>query len=306
MIKAEKNYGRKDQHGLKWGIYKFVNGGHQVKITSIGGDVERLKDQNLSLVTNKDRLVIMGNIWVHKDAVEATKFRHPDLINQTGALWHYWDNPSLPHLLYKGAWNPNGYKNWMRLVKGNTATTRQVGSGAERINTQLDQLTNGRITAWQEIVGPIRPSEVRTKTALLCPSGSHIFPNYYGLNKQKWIQDKTEQLTKKGWNVILRDKPSRRGREINDNKLYEILVKERIGLTVSLHSVGPVESLLCGVPSISDGAHGGGELVTPWTEFLKTEELRLPSQQQIFDWVDNILSETFHKTEVYKGEWNAI
>ena len=59
MIRANENYGLKQLHGLKWGIYKFVNGGNQVRTREFGGDVERLKDQDLSLVTDKDRLIIM-------------------------------------------------------------------------------------------------------------------------------------------------------------------------------------------------------------------------------------------------------
>lgn len=302
---AEKNYGQKQLHGIHWGIHRFDKPGNKIKLVKFGGDLERLKYQDLTKVTASDRLIVMGNVWVHKDPKEATLFRHPNLINQTGATWWYWDNPSLPHLLYKGAWNPHGYKNWMRLVKNATATHTQVGTGEARINQQLDQLTNGKITAWQEIVGPIRPVEVRTKTALLCPSGAHIFSNYYNTTKSAWVEEKKQQLENLGWRVIVRDKPSRQKREINNNKLYEILVKERIGLTVSMHSMGPIESLLCGVPSISEGAHGGGNLVTPWQEYLKTQELRQPTQQQIFDWVNNILSETFHKTECYDGTWKG-
>ena len=180
---AGRNYGIKELHGLKWGIYKFVNDGNQVKITSFGGDVERLKNQDLSLVTNKDRLIIMGNVWIHSDDEEKTRFRHPDLIAKTGCRAFYWDNPQLPHLLYQGEWNPLGYKNWMRLVEGNTATQTTghsllyytktgPGTGAHRINKQLELLTQGKYTTWQSIVGPRRECKVRSKKALLCPSGS--------------------------------------------------------------------------------------------------------------------------------------
>tara|TARA_B110000285_G_C15120841_1_gene617037 strand:+ start:1088 stop:2020 length:933 start_codon:yes stop_codon:yes gene_type:complete len=302
-IQAEENYGQKQLHGLHWGIHRFNTLGWKIKLEPLGGNLQRLENQNLKVITPKDRLVVMCNIWSHKDPREATLFRHPNLINQTGADWWYWDNPSLPHLLYKGEWNPNGYKNWMRLVKNATATQTQVVSGEARINAQLDGLTDGNITAWQEIVGPIRPVSVRTKTALLCPSGAHIFPNYYNTTKQAWVNEKKQQLENLGWRVIYRDKPSRSGRERKHGKLYEQLIAENIGLTVSMHSTVPIESLLCGVPSISAGAHSGGELVTPWEEFLKTEELRLPTEPQIFDWVNNILGETFHKSEVYDGTW---
>ena len=318
MIRADENYGLKQLHGLKWGIYKFVNGGNQVRTREFGGDVERLKDQDLSLVTNKDRLIIMGNIWVHPEAMEQTRFRHPDLISKIGCEAYYWDNPQLPHLLYQGEWNPQGYKNWMRLVKGNAATQTTKdslsyykktgpGTGAYRINKQLESLTNGKYTTWQSIVGPRRECKIRSNKALLCPSGAGIFENYYGLNKRQWIQNKTKELTEKGWQVILRDKPTRSARETTTHgRLYQRLITDNIGITVSLHSVAPVESLLVGVPALVEGRHAGGDCATNYDEYLKTGNILLPSQEKVEGWVNCLLEETYHKTEVYKGEWNAI
>ena len=305
-ITAEVNYGTKQQHGLKWGIYRVTGDAMRIRTRELGGDVERLQDQNLGLVTDKDTLVVMGNIWVHKDEQERTRFRHPRLVAQTGATAWYWDNPQLPHLLYRGAWNPNGYKNWMRIVKNNTATQTAQGSGKGEavINEQLVKITNGRHTQWQSIIGEHRACQIRSKTALLCPSGAGIFPNYYGLDKAKWIQQKTRELEKLGWRVILRDKPGRSAREhIHNGRLYQQLIAQNIGITVSIHSVGPVESLLAGVPALVEGRHAGGECATPYDEYMQTGNIRMPHQTDVEQWCARLLDDTFHKTEAYEGTW---
>lgn len=317
---ADYNYGTKNLHGLKWGIYRFTNSNLQnngwcVMTTAMGGDCERLPNQDLSRVSKDDRLIVMGNIWVHKDPHEQTLFRHPDEINKTGATWFYWDNPQLPHLLYKGPWNPRGYKNWLRLVPGNTATQSGVGprrksngklcaAGPQRINGQIATVTERQCLSWHDIVGPRKPMGVKTKTALLCPSGAGIFPHYYGINKADWIREKTTYLESQGWRVILRDKPSRRGREECDNgRLYEQLHAENIGITVSIHSVTPVESLIAGVPAIVEGRHAGGDIATPWSEFESTGNIRTPHETEVDAWVDRLCYDTYHKSEIYDGMW---
>ena len=81
MITADHNYGTKDLHGLRWGISVFVNDQKKTALTEMGGSLERLHNQDLSLVQGRD-LLVFGNIWVHKDAEEKTKFRHPDLYKE--------------------------------------------------------------------------------------------------------------------------------------------------------------------------------------------------------------------------------
>lgn len=304
-MKANTNYGTKEQHGLKWGLYELVNG-HKIQLESRGGNARRLKDQNLDRVQHP--LLQMGNIWVHKDLKERGLFRHPDQIHTRNLEWYVWDNPQLPHLLYKGSWNPHGYKNWLRIVKGNTATTadtplRQGQTGAERINEQLRQLTGNTITQWQQIVGKRRAVVPRGKRVLICPSGAGIFDHYYGIDKSSWINKRRRQIEAMGYEVVVRDKPSRGSREVNQNKLCEILAREDFAFTVSIHSVGPVESLIAGTPAVVEGRHAGGPCATPWSEFKETGTVRTPERESVDLWVERLLCDTFHKTEAYSGKW---
>lgn len=306
-MKNNENYGTKALHGLHWGISEFVAPGWRVGLVEQGGSCQRLREQDLSQCKNP--VITLGNIWAHKDPKEAGRFRHPSEYEKHSVRWFCWDNPQLPHLLYQGPHNPHGFKNWMRITEGDTVTTSQTPlranqSGAERINEQLRNITDGKIQKWWQIVGERKNKiEARGKTVLLCPSGAGIFPNYYGINKADWILEKIHQLGKMGYNVVLRDKPSRKGREINDNRLHQVLAREDIAFTVSIHSVVPVETLVAGVPAVVEGRHAGGDCATPWEEFLATNRVRCPEREQVDQWVDRLLCDTFHKTEAYSGEW---
>lgn len=306
-MKRDINYGTKQHHGLYWGINEFVQPGWRIANLDHGGSCQRLHEQDLTQCQNP--VVVMGNVWAHKDFRQARLFRHPDLYELHHVRWFFWDNPQLPHLLYRGPHNPHGYKNWMRICEANTVTTtrtplRQNQSGNTRINEQLRQITQGEISDWRDIVGHRRHQiEPRGRTVLICPSGTGIFPNYYGINKSNWIQERTEALEKLGYRVVLRDKPTRSQREINDNRLHQVLAREDIAFTVSIHSVVAMETLIAGVPAVVEGRHPGGELATPWEEFLNTNAVRQPEREQVDQWVDRLLCDTFHKSEAYSGTW---
>jgi hypothetical protein len=306
-MKNDVNYGSKQQHGLHWGISEFIAPGWRVGLVELGGSCQRLKEQDLS--NCKTTVITLGNIWAHKDPQEAKLFRHPNEYSKHGVRWFCWDNPQLPHLLYRGPHNPQGHKNWMRITEGDTVTTtatpiRPGQSGAERINQQLRDITEGKIQKWWQIVGERKKKiEARGKTVLVCPSGAGIFPYYYGINKADWIAEKINTLKDMGYNPVLRDKPSRKSREINDNRLYQLIEREEIAFTVSIHSVVPVETLVAGIPAVVEGRHASGELGTPWEEFVATNKLRSPEREQVDAWVDRILMDTHHKTEAYEGKW---
>jgi len=315
---ANENWARKELHGLHWGISTIVDERYCIRLTSMGGSCERLQDQNLDLVGGRP-IIVFGNVWCHKDPQEAQRFRHPREYITRNIRWFYWDNP-VPHLLYKGAWNPHGHKNFMRLVEGDTMRTPltpiRVGQSIDRINRQLTELTAGTITDWQDIMGPSRPVLPRSKTVLLCPSGGVVFEKYYNLHKTNWINQVTQRCRAMGLEVELRDKPGRNQREIGDNRLYQRLLQQNYLCTISNHSMVPIESLWAGVPAVSVGAHaaqGGGfneqgQMTAPMSTTLEEfyqdgGAVRCPDHTQVAHWVQQLLLDCYHKRDIYSGEW---
>ena len=318
QFQAHDNWARKELHGLHWGISTIVDDRYCIRLTSMGGSCERLQDQNLDLVAGRP-IIVFGNVWCHKDPQEAQRFRHPSEYTQRRIRWFYWDNP-VPHLLYRGAWNPHGHKNFMRLVEGDTMRTPRtpirVGQSIDRINRQLRELTAGVITHWSDIMGPSRPVMPRSKTVLLCPSGGVVFEKYYNLNKMNWIHEVTQRCRAMGLEVELRDKPGRNQREIGDNRLYQRLMQKNYMCTISNHSMVPIESLWAGVPAVAVGAHaaqGGGfnqqgERTAPMSTTLEEfyqdmGAVRCPDHTQVRYWVEQLLLDCYHKRDIYNGEW---
>ena len=315
---ADHNWARKELHGLHWGISVIQDDRYSIKLKSMGGSCERLQDQNLDLIRGRP-IVVFGNVWCHKDPQEAQRFHHPREYTRRNIRWFYFDNP-VPHLLYRGPWNPHGYKNFVRLVEGDTMRTPRTpirpGQSTDRINRQLAELTQGQITDWQDIMGPHRPVMPRSKTVLLCPSGGVVFEKYYNLNKMNWIHEVTQRCRDMGLEVELRDKPGRNQREIGDNRLYQRLIQKDYLCTISNHSMVPIESLWAGVPAVAVGAHaaqGGGHtdtgtLTAPMTttleEFYQDKgAVRCPDQSQVRYWVEQLLLDCYHKRDIYSGEW---
>jgi len=325
---AKSNWGQKHLHGLHWGISVIQDDRYRIQRRDWGGSCERLHNQNLDLVGDKP-IVVFGNVWCHKDPEEAQRFHHPREYTARNIRWFYWDNP-LPHLLYQGAWNTEGHKNWLRLVEGNTMRTHLTptrrGQHTQRVRDQLRELTRGTHTDWRDIVGPRRPVLPRGRRVLICPSGGHTMQAYYGWHKPTWIQDRIRECEQLGLEWQLRDKPSRGAREVNHNRLYQQLQSQDYFATISCHSMVAIESLLAGVPAIADGVHSaiwprppeqadghrGGACELPLISrlTLTTQEwlhwkgaVQCPSDSEVDAWVEQILLDCYHKRDVYNGNW---
>jgi len=304
------NYGLKPMHGLYFGLYHFVDDRMIIQDAKQGGSLQRVKHQDLAQIPKDALLFQFGNIWALKTpelAHERTRFIHPQRLLDGGWQFYYWDNPTLPHVLYRGPWNPQGFKNWCRITHNSTMTEGEVtlGEGERILNQQLAGLTKDTHTRWQDLMD-IKPVECKGNTVLLCPSSREMFFHYYNINVTEWIKLKTKTLNKMGYAVEVRQKPGRQTRETKGGKLCERLGRGDIAFTVSCHSVGAIESLLAGVPAVVEGAHSGGALATPWLEFKNTNSVRTPSREQIERWVSRLLDDTHHKTAVYSGEWFSL
>ena len=313
QIRPDRNYGTKDPHGLRWGISVFVGDSRRCALTELGGGLERLPNQDLSLVQGRD-LLVFGNIWVHKDPNEQTLFRHPDQLNQLGVTWWYWDNPELPHLLYRGAWNTQGHKNWLRLVPCNTATQQShldqpitdtiSQCSHEHIDRILHNSTGGEISSWQHCVGEIRDCVPRGRRILIAPSGAGVFQHYYGRDRHTWIAQCAERIRQLGYEPVMRPKPSRRQREhAAAGRLCDLLKREDFAAVLCHHSVIPVEAQLAGVPTITAGSCTEMPASITWDQFCLGVPIPQVDRQLVTEQVNRILMHTHHKWSAIHGGW---
>lgn len=297
MIRHSVNYGQKHYHGVQFGLSQFrTKNDWQIRTPYYGGNCVELGDDQ-----HAERMLMFGNCWI-----KSKTWRHPDTLK---GRWFYFDNPQLPHLLYQGYHNEKGYKNWCRIVEGNTATTtetpvRPSQSGSARINSQLEESSRGSIRSWRQLVGQRRDALLsRSRTVLLCPPSDGVFRHYYETTTSLWTEKWRRCLELRGYTVELRPKPARQRREEHNNRLYQILERNDIAFTVSIHSVSAVESILAGVPAVVEGRHPAGHLGTTAERFINENTINQPTVAEQDIWVERLLMDTYHKTEAYSGEW---
>jgi len=305
QLESTVKYDSKERHLLDWGLNRFVDDRMRIGHTSIGGSVERLPSQSLSQLKPTDRILQFGNPWVSKTPSER-RFNHPDTVIPRVSNYYFWDNPELPHLLYKDAWNPHGHKNWMRLVPGGILSGR-CDVRQERvlaINDQIRYHSDGKHMNWQSIVPKRRRVEVRGKRVLLILSSNGVYKHYDNLDKWQWAEQVQRILEARGYTVEVRDKMGRARRRRSQERLSDLLYDTDWAFSVSYQSAAVMESLLAGTAAVTWNRRDcGGWLTTPWQEMLEGNIRHNWRTLDVDLRVEQILSNTFHKQEAYTGEW---
>lgn len=282
----------KAAHGLNFGWYQRIGTNPRIAITTHGGDYRRLVP---GLKPRGDHLVKFGNNW-GSDWIDHKKIVHNN--------WHFWDNPEIPHFLYPGPHNPKGKKVWVRWCRNDIFSTPEnttVGH-ADRINYYLTEEAGQKFT-WEELVQPKPVRAKNSKRILICPSSANCYTYYYGLDQKTWIKRCIKMVESRGYEAVVRYKPGRTARtEQEDLRLVNSL--DQFAATVSQHSASAVESIGAGTPAIVTGPHPAGPLATTREQFL-SGEFNLPTDDQVYQWFELLLSNTRHKVELFTGIWQT-
>lgn len=260
---------------------------------------------NIADTDGSQMLIKFGNEWASKpgDPFYGIDFQHPKTLAHDN--WYFWDNPEVPQLLWINPANHRGAKDWIRWVKGNLFTTldTHTASGTDRINSLLNDFSKGRVTHWEDIA-PLHPVKLTSsKTVLIVPSSEPNYPNYYNTTQQEWLRDVIQEVLDQGLDYEIRFKAGRKARA-QGNQLTDQLHTGKYLCTISQHSVAAVETVMAGYPAVVTGPHPAGELATTWGEFTQ-QEYRTPSIDVVYDWIDIILGNCRHKSEIFSGEWHG-
>lgn len=297
------NHSIKSSHGLHWGLNRFVQPGWRIGLTERGGDCERLTDQRLDLIQPTDRILMMGNAYVNRDP-DMRQFHHPDQVLGLCQQFYFWDNPPLPHILYRGAHNPLGHKNWMRITRqgimprANQHDPEQV----RRINQQLQTLTGRRIQHWQQLTQGVRQLQPRSQRALVVESSSQVYARYAGTTRDQWLAEVCAECARQGLAVDIRPKQSRAER--THQELDQVLRERSYAATISFQSMAQVESLVAGTPAVNYlGEQLHSELITPWQEF-RAGQLRQAPADSVEQEIESMFDQLWHKVEAYSGAWH--
>lgn len=298
-----RNHSTKSSHGLHWGLNRFVGPGWRIALTELGGDCERLVDQRLDLIQATDRILMMGNAYVNRDP-NMREFHRPEAVIPRCREFYFWDNPPLPHILYRGLHNPLGHKNWMRITRQGIMPRagRHDTEQVRRINQQLGSLTGGRIQHWQQLTQGVRAVQPRSQRALVIESSHQVYERYAGITRDQWRAEVCAECARQGFTVDLREKQSRALR--TPRELDRVLRENSYAVTISFQSMAQVESVIAGVPAVNYlGEQLHSELVTPWQEFQQGQ-LRQAPADEVEQEIESMFDQLWHKQEAYAGAWH--
>lgn len=298
------DYQSKDPHGLHWGLNRFVGTGHKLKIVEKGGNLERIAGQRFESIKPGDRLLQFGNPWIAKDPEERI-FNHYEKLLPIVDKYYFWDNPQIPHFLYKDVWNPRGHKLWIRLVPDNIMSKACdfVPDRELQINEMLQWYTGNKRYTWRNMLPRRRDVKARGKRVLLLSSSTGVYHYYSNLDREQWLQDQAQKLTGLGYEVEIRRKMGRTQRILYQPRLDQYLYDNDFAFTLSYQSASMMESLIAGTPAVTyNHRHCGGKLATTYEEMLDGH-IRESTQEDVDQRILQLFSDTFHKHEAFDGSW---
>lgn len=281
----------KAAHGMTWGWHQRCADHWRIGMTSHGGAFEKI--HSLDQV-NGEMLVKFGNDF------GAGWIAHTDIPHGN---WYFWDNPEIPQLLNPNPVNPAGNKDFVRFTRGSLFSEHfNTLTDCGRFSSMLEDLAPG--TTLENLVRPVPVRKKATNRVLLCPSSPNCYTYYYDSKQTDWLWRWSSHLEAAGFEPVVRRKPDRKIR-VNkpEMRLYETLLLDDYYCTISQHSVAALESIMAGTPAVVTGPHPAGELATPKEEFV-LGHLRIPDQDQVWNWIRRVASNTYHKSELFSGAWH--
>jgi len=284
----------KRAHGMSWGWHQRVDDNWRVGLTSHGGAFEKIS--GLSDVTG-EMLIKFGNDF-GSDWIDHQLIPHGN--------WYFWDNPELPQLLNPWSGNPRGNKEFVRFTRGSLFTEKYNSTAnAARLDSIIHDLSSGQDTL-ESLIRPVPVRLRKTRRVLICPSSPNCFQYYYHCDRSSWLAVWLVWCEQNGYEPVVRNKPPRDARRnYAETRLYEHLVLEDYAFTISQHSVAAVESILAGVPAMITGPHPIGDLATI-PERAAAGDFELPDSDRVWNWIQRIASNTYHKSELFSGAWHEF
>lgn len=146
-----------------------------------------------------------------------------------GRDFYYMDSGYIGNL--KGKRNPQGNKNWHRIVRN---------------NLQHDQIVPRPADRFESLQIPIHGRRHGSKIIIAAPDEKPC--RFYGIDREQWIQDTVNTIKRyTDRPVIVRERAARRQDRVFTDPLSEVLKKD-VHALVTFNSNAAVEAVIDGVP----------------------------------------------------------
>lgn len=185
----------------------------------------------------------------------------------------------------KTAANPNGWKNWHRIVKNNL----QHGEIVPRSDDRFRQF-NKKFNPWKKDGRSI---------LLAIPDEKPM--KFYGLELEQWKQDTIDQIKKyTDRPIVVRERAPNRIDRIQNDTLQNALDNDVFAL-VTFNSVAAVESIFHGIPTFTLAPANAASPVS-LQDISKINEPYYPDHDKLHTWACHLAYGQYHVKELRSGD----
>ncbi len=186
---------------------------------------------------------------------------------------------------YKSLINPNGWKQWHRIVKNDVQHNEIIDRPNDRWN-RLQQAIH-------------KPKKGGAHILLVTPSEKPC--KFYGINRDQWVKDTINKIEKHtDRTIIIRDKVPRQSRI--DKTIYDDL--DNCHAMVTYQSIAAVESVLYGVSAFTTAPTAADPVCDKDISSIEN-----PTQQdshKVYKWACHLAYGQFHNDELQNGTAHRI
>jgi hypothetical protein len=180
--------------------------------------------------------------------------------------------------------NPNGWKNWHRIVKNDL----QHGEIIPRPDDRFRHF-NKKFSPWK-----------KDGRAILIAAPDDKPCRFYGINKEQWISDTVSKIKEHTDRpIIIRERAPKRIDRISTDTLQQALDNDVYAL-VTFNSVAAVESIFYGIPAFTLAPANAASPVS-LKDLDKIEMPYYPDRDKLYAWACHLSYGQFHNSELKNG-----
>jgi hypothetical protein len=181
--------------------------------------------------------------------------------------------------------NPNGWKNWHRIVKNDL----QHGEIISRPDDRFRHF-NKKFNPWK-----------KSGSSILIAAPDDKPCRFYGIDKEQWINDTVSKIKEHTDRpIIIRERAPKRIDRISTDTLQQALDNDVFAL-VTFNSVAAVEAIFYGIPAFTLAPANAASPVA-LQDLTKIDTPYYPDNDKLYAWACHLSYGQFHISELKTGK----
>jgi hypothetical protein len=181
--------------------------------------------------------------------------------------------------------NPNGWKNWHRIVKNDLQHGEIISRPDDRFRN-----FNKKFNPWK-----------KSGSSILIAAPDDKPCRFYGIDKEQWINDTVSKIKEHTDRpIIIRERAPKRIDRISTDTLQQALDNNVYAL-VTFNSVAAVESIFHGIPAFTLAPANAASPVA-LQDLTKIDTPYYPDNDKLYAWACHLSYGQFHISELKTGK----